>query len=107
MPYLTSVSYGEASDQAVLALDLAGLQAAESGVEPAARGEGPHDQHLVAAGRVVEADADRVVVRAHVQRILVRERHVEDRARPAAFACRRHPGLAAAHRVADRVRCGV
>src|SRR5689334_2641768 len=74
------------SDQSVLTADLGCLQAAETGVQPTARREGPAYDHFVAIGRIVERHAHRVIVGAYIKRVLVRERDVEDRAGHAALA---------------------
>ncbi len=105
--HLFAPFHGPPSDQAVPALDFRGLQSAQAGIEPAAGGKGPDQHHLVAVGAVRELRGDRVVVRAHVQRILVRERDVDRGARAAALAGRRHPGLAAPDGLADGIGRGV
>ena len=90
-----------------MALDVAGGESAQAGVQAAARGEGPDQDDLVAVGAVVELGADRIVVGPHVERILVGQRDVDDGAGAAALAGGGHPRFRAAQRVAHGVRGGV
>src|SRR5688572_7105920 len=72
-------------------------------VRPAAIGIGADNRDLVGQGRVVQRQCDAVVMRAHVERVLMRERNVDGGAGGDAFGQRGYPGLAAAGRVAHRI----
>src|SRR3712207_7582133 len=53
----------------------------------------PYTTLFRSIGAIREGDGHRVVMRAHVQRVLVRERDVDGRAGAAALASRGDPGL--------------
>ena len=81
-------------------------QPAHAVVDARAGGERNGDDDLVGARRVGDGERDRVVVRAHEQRVLVGERHVERRARSADLGGRRDPRLPAADGIPQRVAEG-
>ena len=51
----------------------------------------------------MQRDADAVIVRAHIERVLVGERDIDGRSRRRALGEGRYPGLAAAHGLAHDV----
>src|SRR5205809_512586 len=70
--------------ETVLPLDVARLETAQTRVQAPARGNSEDHRDLARPRRVAQAHGHRVVVRAHVQRVLVRERHVDRGPGPAA-----------------------
>ncbi len=72
-------------------------------IKPTARGVGADQRDFVGQGRVMQRDADAVIVRAHIERVLVGERDVDGRSRRGALGEGGNPGLAAAGRVAHHV----
>ena len=76
---------------------------ADAMVRPPAVRVGADDRDLVRQRRIGQRDGDAVVVRAHVERVLVRERNVDGGARRGALGERGDPRLAAAGRVAHHV----
>src|SRR3954471_3998175 len=91
------------SRKPVEALDLARYGPADAVVWPAAVGVSADDRDLVRQRRIMQRECDAVVMRAHVERVLVGEWNVDRGAGRDTLGERGNPRLAASGRLAHRI----
>src|ERR1700761_6267103 len=88
--------------KSVLALDFLDRQPADPRQRPTAVGDGDRDHDLVGARRIVDLHFHAVEMATHESCVLVAERDIERRARPAALLRRRDQRRALAQHLAYR-----
>src|SRR3984885_15039032 len=91
------------SNQSVLAFNLRCRQTADTLVRPATGGIDRDDRDLVRLRRIRQHQGHAIVMRTHVQRILVRERNVDRSTGSGALGHRRNPRFAAAGGLAHHI----